>query len=46
MDQMLFGAVVVALIVTFPLLVFAINERRHRRRQRLLGSRRKDKIQL
>lgn len=46
MDQMLFGAVVVALIVAFPLLVFGVNERRLRRRQRMLGSRRKNKIQL
>ena len=46
MDQMVFGAVVVALIVAFPLLVVGVNERRLRRRQRQLGSRRKTKIQL
>ena len=46
MDGMLIGVVVVALLIGFPVLVLAINEHRLRRRQRVLGSRRKNKIQL
>ena len=46
MDESFVWIVLPALVIAFPVLVVAFNERRLRRREKALGTRRKKKIRL
>ena len=46
MDPVLFGAGALVLIVISTIVIYGLNEKRLRRRERALGTRRKSKIRL